>query len=235
MTRPDRIGPSRHALAGLPSLAPLPTAAERAAQVIRENIFDGKFQPGTALPETALAGALQVARNTVREAFRTLMAEHLLVYEPHKGVTVRSLTVDDVRDIYRLRRMFELSAIDALAAGEAKLDGAALLRTVADGDEAGAQGDWGAAGTANLRFHSTLVAVHGSARMDEFFRRLMTEMRLGFLALRDPQGFHAPYLERNRKICKSLAAGRWAGARADLGDYLNDAMREVCAAVAGLL
>lgn len=230
MTRP-RTGPSRQALAALPSLDPLPTAAERAAQVIRENIFEGRFQPGTALPETALSNALQVARNTVREAFRTLIGEHLLVYEAHKGVTVRSLTVADVHDIYRLRRMFELAAIDLLDSNRATLDEAALRRTVAEGDQAGASGNWVAAGTANLRFHSTLVALHGSARMDEIFRRLMTEMRLGFLAVEDPQSFHSPYLERNRGICDSLVAGRWDEARTALERYLDDAMRQVSEAV----
>ena len=71
-------------MSDLPSLLPLPTAAERAADVIRENVFEGRFAPGTALPEAALSAALQISRNTVREAFRTLTAEHLLTHEPHK-------------------------------------------------------------------------------------------------------------------------------------------------------
>ncbi len=93
MTGPDRPRPSVGALAGLPSLNPLPTAAERAAEVIRDNIFQGRFQPGTALPEASLAKALQISRNTVREAFRTLMGEHLLTYETHKGVAVRRIAL----------------------------------------------------------------------------------------------------------------------------------------------
>jgi DNA-binding GntR family transcriptional regulator len=232
VTRPNRTRPSQRALAALPSLEPLPTAAERAAEVIRESIFEGRFQPGTALPEAALADALQVARNTVREAFRALMAEHLLSYEVHKGVTVRSLSVADVEDIYRLRRMLELAAIDVLRAGGATLNRTSLEETLQAGDEAGKQGNWVAAGTANLRFHSGLVAVHGSARMSEFFRRLMTEMRLGFLALDDPQAFHAPYLVRNREIYDTLVAGDFDEARAALDTYLDDAMRQVSAAVA---
>jgi DNA-binding GntR family transcriptional regulator len=232
VTRPDRARPSKRTLAALPSLEPLPTAAERAAEVIRENIFEGRFQPGTALPETALAEALQTSRNTVREAFRALIAEHLLSYEAHKGVTVRSLTVADVEDIYRLRRMLELAAIDVLRAGTATLNRAILEETLQVGDEAGKDGNWVAAGTANLRFHSGLVAVHGSARMSEFFRHLMIEMRLGFLALPDPQAFHAPYLVRNREIYDSLVAGNLDEARAALDMYLDAALRQVSAAVA---
>ncbi len=74
-------------MAGLPPIQPLPTAAQRAADLIRQYIFEGQFAPGTPLPEASLSEALQVSRNTVREAFRTLISEHLLTHEPHKGVT----------------------------------------------------------------------------------------------------------------------------------------------------
>lgn len=218
-------------LADLPSLDPLPTAAERAADVIRAYIFEGKFLPGTPLPETTLAQGLQVSRNTVREAFRMLINEHLLVYEMHKGVAVRWLTAADVRDIYALRRMLELAALDLVQAGHASLDLAALAASVAAGEQAAGQERWRDAGTANLRFHAGLVAAHGSPRMDEFFRRLMTEMRLGFLAVPDPKTFHGSYLRRNRDILDHLAAGRLPQARAALTEYLTDAEQPVLAAV----
>lgn len=217
----------------LPSLTPLPTAAERAGDVIRESIFEGRFQPGTPLPESSLAQALQVSRNTVREAFRTLINEHLLTYEPHKGVAVRRLAAADVRDIYALRRTLELSAIDALASGTGSLDEAAFADSLAAGDRAADTEDWGAAGTANLRFHTQLVAVHASPRMAEFFHRLMTEMRLGFLALDDPRALHEPYLARNHELADLLRSGSWDQARTTLEHYLDDAVRQVVAAVDG--
>ena len=232
MTGPDRARPSVGALAGLPSLNPLPTAAERAAEVIRDNIFQGKFQPGTALPEASLAQALQISRNTVREAFRTLMGEHLLTYETHKGVAVRRLTVADVHDIYELRQLFELQALDRFAVGDLAAEAAELAEPVTAGEQAGAAGDWVVAGTANLRFHSALVAVNRSVRMNEFFQRLMTEMRLGFLALNDPETFHAPYLTRNRLLLDHIVAGRHAEARTELVAYLGDARAQVADAVA---
>lgn len=218
-------------LADLPSLAPLPTAAERAADVIRESIFEGRFRPGTALPETALAQALRVSRNTVREAFRALMTEHLLTYEAHKGVAVRRLSPDDVRDIYRVRRLYELSAVELLRSGEATVDGAGLRESIDTATGAADAGDWVAVGTADLRFHARLAAVHDSPRVDECFLRLMTEIRLGFLAVADPQAFHAPYLARNREIYDDVISGRYRQALTALGRYLDQARDEVLAAV----
>ena len=217
-------------LAGIVSLAPLPTAAERAAEVIRQQIFEGRFAPGTAIPEASLAAALQVSRNTVREAYRTLVGEHLLVYTAHKGVRVRRLGVADVRDIYTARGALELSAIELLHDRPA-LDATAFRGELDAGDRAATAGDWAGAGTANLRFHSRIAALHGSTRVDEFFRRLMTELRLGFLALPDPRAFHEPYLRRNHEIAGLVTAGRLAEAGTALRAYLDESAAEVAAAV----
>jgi DNA-binding GntR family transcriptional regulator len=218
-------------MSGLPSLQPLPTAAERAADVIRQNVFEGRFAPGTALPETALSAALQVSRNTVREAFRTLTAEHLLAHEPHKGVVVRELTTDDVRDIYRLRRMFELSAFDLAIETGLQFDLTQIAATVNEAELLAADRQWLDVGTANLRFHEVIVGIHRSERITEVFRRLMTEIRLGFLAVADPAAFHGEFLARNRGLLRVMADGRLADARAELAGYLDDAQGQVIKAV----
>lgn len=211
----------------LPSLEPLPTAAERAAALIREHIFEGKFQPGLALPEASLAASLHVSRNTVREAYRTLMNERLLTYSPHKGVTVRRLTSSDVRDIYALRRVLEFAAIDALSA---PFDPRPLAAAVADARAAAYERRWHDVGTANLRFHAALVAALESVRADEFFAGLMTELRLGFLAVTDPQQFHGGFLSRNEELLDLLSGGRFEQARPLLERYFADAQTLVAEA-----
>ena len=221
-------------LSGLPPIQPLPTAAQRAADLIRQYIFEGRFAPGTPLPEASLSAALQVSRNTVREAFRTLMSEHLLIHEPHKGVTVRWLTADDVLDIYKIRRMFELSVLDLAAQGRlepAKNELGEIGTLLAEAETAAANGDWAQVGTANLRFHGLLVEMHRSERINDTFRRLMTELRLGFLAHEDPASFHGPFLARNRRIYELIMTGELDDARDELGSYLDDAEQDVMRAV----
>jgi DNA-binding GntR family transcriptional regulator len=221
-------------MSSLPPIQPLPTAAQRAADLIRQYIFEGRFAPGTPLPEASLSAALQVSRNTVREAFRTLMSEHLLIHEPHKGVTVRWLTADDVLDIYKIRRMFELSVLDLAAQGQLELakDELGELGTlIAAAETAAANGDWAEVGTANLRFHGLLVEMHRSERINDTFRRLMTELRLGFLAHDDPASFHGPFLVRNRRIYELMMTAELDDARNELTRYLDDAEQDVMRAV----
>jgi DNA-binding GntR family transcriptional regulator len=233
MVKPSEQG-SRTSLAGLPPIQPLPTAAERAADLIRRYIFEGQFAPGMPLPEATLSSALQVSRNTVREAFRTLMSEHLLVHEPHKGVTVRWLTPEDVLDIYKVRRMFELSVLDLVISGRSELVKERLDeigRLITDAEAAAANGDWADVGTANLRFHRLLVQMHCSERIDDTFRRLMTELRLGFLAHEDPASLHGSFLARNRKLYEQMMSGKLAEARQELASYLDDAEEDILRAV----
>jgi DNA-binding GntR family transcriptional regulator len=233
MVKPSGEGP-RSLMAGLPPIQPLPTAAQRAADLIRQYIFEGRFAPGTPLPEASLSAALQISRNTVREAFRTLMSEHLLDHEPHKGVTVRWLTTEDVLDIYKIRRMFELSVLDLAVQGQrelAKTELGEIEALLAEAQEAAANGDWAGVGTANLRFHGLLVEMHRSERINDTFRRLMTELRLGFLAHEDPAAFHGPFLARNRRIYELIMTGELSDARNELAAYLDDAEADVVRAV----
>jgi DNA-binding GntR family transcriptional regulator len=88
-------------------------------------------------------------------------------------------------------------------------------------------------GTANLRFHEVIVGIHPSARITEVFRRLMTELRLGFLAVTDPAAFHGAFLARNREIHRRMTEGRLDDARAELAAYLDDAEDLVIKAIQG--
>jgi DNA-binding GntR family transcriptional regulator len=213
----------------LAALEPAVPASVRAAEALRAAVFEGRLAPGTPLPEVALAASLQVSRSTVREALRLLVDERLLTFETHKGAAVRALTVPDVYDVYAARRLVELSAIDAPAARHLPPD--AFAGPLGEGDAAAAAGDWLAVGTANLRFHAELVALHRSPRVNEFFARLMTELRLGFLALPEPESFHDPYLSQNHALAALLRSGNHAAARGELATYLDDAAAQVAAAV----
>lgn len=207
------------------------STAERVAGIIRERITDGSLAPGSRLPEDAVGSALGVSRNTLREAFRLLVHEGLAVAEFNRGVFVRRLTNDDVVDLYRVRRLVECAAVRRAAeVGEQAL--ATMRRAVADGEQAAADGRWPEVGTANMRFHQAIVALAGSARLDEFMRQVSAELRLAFHVMDNPRAFHEPFLHRNRELAALIEAGDGAGAERQLADYLDDAERLLLATAA---
>ncbi|WOX26816.1 GntR family transcriptional regulator [Streptomyces solicathayae] len=207
-------------LAGDRALLGRTSTAERVADILRGRIAEGFFRPGARLSEESIGGALGVSRNTLREAFRLLTHERLLVHELNRGVFVRVLAVDDVADIYRTRRLVECAVVRGLGRPPYALD--ALAETVAEGEEAARAGDWTGAATANIHFHRELVALAGSARTDELMRGVLAELRLAFHVVDDTRGLHEPYLVRNREILDALAAGERAAAERLLARYLDD-------------
>ncbi|MGW0701109.1 GntR family transcriptional regulator [Streptomyces sp. NPDC002867] len=208
-------------LAGDRALLGRSSTADRVADILRSRITDGYLRPGSKLSEDAIGSALGVSRNTLREAFRLLTHERLLVHELNRGVFVRDLTVQDVTDIYRVRKLIECAAVRNLGAPPYDLSRAEAA--VAEGDKAAAEGSWLELGTANIHFHHAVVALAGSKRLDELMRGVLAELRLVFHAMDNPRGFHEPFLERNRQILSALREADRVRAELLLADYLADA------------
>ncbi|WP_328882971.1 GntR family transcriptional regulator [Streptomyces sp. NBC_00299] len=201
------------------------STAERVSDILRSRISEGYFAPGTRLSEDSIGGALGVSRNTLREAFRLLTHERLLVHELNRGVFVRVLTVEDVEDIYRTRRLVECAVVRGLGEPPYPLEGPA--EAVAEGQRAVREGDWKGLGTANIHFHRELVALAGSERTDELMRSVFAELRLAFHVVDDPHRLHEPYLARNQQILRALEAGDRSGAEKLLAVYLEDSLERV--------
>lgn len=205
----------------LPALPPRASTAEAVAAVLRAEIAAGTMLPGTQLREERIAAALQVSRNTVREAFRLLSHERLVEHALHRGVFVRVVGPAEIRDVYRTRRLVEPLGLRAIQA-----DGAALtaLREVLDAaHRAAAAGDWTAVGTADIEFHRRIVAACQSVHLASMFEGLLAELRLAFLRLPDRRSLHEPFLERNDAILVRLERSDVEGATADMKDYLTAA------------
>ncbi|MFF9769627.1 GntR family transcriptional regulator [Streptomyces sp. NPDC053086] len=212
-------------LAGDRALLGRTSTAERVSDILRSRISEGYFPPGTRLSEDSIGGALGVSRNTLREAFRLLTHERLLIHELNRGVFVRVLTVEDVEDIYRTRSLVECAVVRGLGEPPYPLQG--LAEAVAEGEQAAVDSDWKALGTSNIHFHRELVALAGSERTDELMRSVFAELRLAFHVVDDPRRLHEPYLVRNREILRTLQAGDRRGAARLLETYFADSLERV--------
>jgi DNA-binding GntR family transcriptional regulator len=195
--------------------------ADRVAAELRGDILTGHLLPGHRLKDAQLAAQFRVSRNTLREALRLLVADGLVVTRLHAGSSVRRLTEDDVRDIYRVRRTIEVSAVlgsSHATEGQLKAVSDALDRTAAALKEA----LWQDVGTASLVFHQAIVGLCDSERLDAFFANILAQLRLVFAVMPDESAFQRQWVERDRRIADLLLGGRRADAAADLARYLDD-------------
>ncbi|HEX9921832.1 MAG TPA: GntR family transcriptional regulator, partial [Anaerolineae bacterium] len=73
------------------------------ADKLREAIQQGYFEPGQKLDQHEIAELLNVSRSPVREALRTLAAEGLVEFYPHRGAVVVELSLRELEEIFLMR------------------------------------------------------------------------------------------------------------------------------------
>jgi len=87
------------------------TLVEEVAAHLRERILNGAISPGERLNELRLTRDLAMSRSPLREAFRILATEGLLTISPRRGAVVRPISIEELRDVFEMRRLFETFAL----------------------------------------------------------------------------------------------------------------------------
>ena len=183
------------------------TTAQQLADGLSERILAGAFAAGDRLRESAIATELGVARNTVREAVRMLELSGLVRYEVNRGAVVISPTPERVDALYTARERLETAAVarvpksDQLAAISEAFD--ALVRA-ADSHDARRIVE------KDLAFHTAIVALLDSSRLDEFFAELTRELRFYLMVLSvEDREFESPdvLLAEHEAILSAIRSG----------------------------
>jgi DNA-binding GntR family transcriptional regulator len=204
------------------------STASRVADSLRARIIDGDLPPGAKLSQERVQEALGVSRSTLREALQLLIRERLLVHELSRGVFVRQLSMQDISDLYRVRRIVECAAVRAVEV--MRPEGLRRLRAaIEDGHAAADAGEWDHVAAASIRFHEALVALAGSQRLDSMVTQLLAEFRLAYAYMHDTQAFHVEFLHRHTTIAEAVRSGDLEGAAELLDTYLRDAETAVLA------
>src|SRR4029079_8472317 len=74
------------------------TKADDIALALEEAIVSGEMPPGSTLRQEDTSAQFQVSGTPVREALRRLAAVGLVTFEPNRGVRVRMLSLDEIRE-----------------------------------------------------------------------------------------------------------------------------------------
>lgn len=203
--------------------------ADRLARRIRAALISGELSPGQRLSEAAFSDRFDVSRNSLREAFRLLTKDGLLRHEANRGVFVAVPSMASIIDIYRVRRMLECGALrqawqqhPAIRAMRAAVETARARR---------AEGDWIGVGSANMMFHTAVIDLADSARLNEFYERISAELRLCFGLLNDPEHLHSPFVDMNDAITTLVETNRPEEAASQMETYLNLAERTMLKAL----
>ena len=79
---------------------------------LQKGILSGSIPDGSKLTENAVCKEYNVSRTPVREAFRQLEVDGLIRSVPNRGAFVTGLTKRDISDLFDLRILFEVQAVE---------------------------------------------------------------------------------------------------------------------------
>ncbi|WP_166301018.1 MULTISPECIES: GntR family transcriptional regulator [unclassified Bradyrhizobium] len=131
------------------------TTAGRIAGAIGERIISGELLPDAPLRQDHVAREFHSSHVPVREAFRQLEAQHLVVAVPRRGVRVAPLDTKSVKEIAEMRAALEVVALRNAAPRFTSAHLARIELALIEGDNAETVQDFE---MANRAFHHALVA-----------------------------------------------------------------------------
>jgi DNA-binding GntR family transcriptional regulator len=156
-----------------------PTRAAAVAAQLRSLIVAGDLAPGTRLRQAQIAERFSTSTTPVREAFAMLAREGLVRQDAHRGVVVFAPTVEELAEIYEIRKVLEplateIAAPQLTAADFAVLDGMLAEMRAAESPRRYTE--------LNLDFHRVIYAAANRPRMARIIDQLR-EAAASYLAL----------------------------------------------------
>jgi DNA-binding GntR family transcriptional regulator len=203
------------------------TKADEIALALEDAVISGELAPGTVLRQETLSDRFGVSRTPIREALRRLAATGLVSFEPNRGVRVRTISREELREAFLVRAELEAlvtelatsrmtpADVERLAEADARFAQLTeeLLDRRRDPEERNRlTSEWV---RANYRFHDVIY----DAAQVPFVEAVAKSARRTFLSRWRPGGpelddLYEQNQRQHRAILGAIAAGSASGARA---------------------
>ncbi len=162
----------------MPSATPLPRAS--LSQQIRDQLLDrimsGALGPGARLIELKIAAEFSTSQAPVREALRELETMGVIETLPNKGARVRTVTDEELRQMYDVRAQLESYGTQLATERRAQLK-SSLKSMVTAMRKAAREEDSTAFANHNSSFHRIIIENSGNTILLELWENLNVQTR----------------------------------------------------------
>ncbi len=159
------------------------TLTDQIADLLKRRILDGELESGDRLWAADLAEELGTSIVPVKEALIILQSEGLVSNVPRRGSIIRQFALKEMEELYDIRELIELKALDLMFAQSEQLP-ALVKRLAACNAEIGMlrEGmefrDRAAAHGHDRSFHDQLVAASGHGALTHWYSRLNNQVQI---------------------------------------------------------
>jgi len=201
-------------IADLPEFQIPDVLAKELARFLQDQVVYGDIAPGTRLIEEDVVRRYNVSRSPVREAFRILEQDGLLVRDRRRGVRVGMLTVRDLDEIYACRIPLEGLAAEAAAQHRTDAHLPALEAAVAGLQDAFRETNVREYFEQNVRLTDQILLASGNATLRRLLGSIGKQaLRYRFLAYSRTATMMQLSVETNREIIDAILHKRGRTAR----------------------
>ncbi len=150
--------------------------ADQAYEKIRKDILSCCLSPGTQIAQSQLAEQYHTGLTPIREALQRLAHEKLVTPIPRSGYIVSLVTYSDIRELFELRNILEISAV-RLAAIRGSQEQLSAIRKIADFSyRYNDHEDYIRFLKLNTDFHCSIARLAGNRRLTEALSKILDEL-----------------------------------------------------------
>lgn len=196
------------------------TLSDQVTRLLRANIVSGALPAGAPLKQEELSGRFGVSMGSLREALRTLHADGLVTMLPNRGAQVSELSAAEAGEIFDIRTMLELGALDLSLLNLTEKDLGAAEKILNRMDAAKDAAKWA---DLNLRFHETLYRAAERPRLLGLIANLHDNVGRYMRLYLDTLHFQSASQEEHRALLTAIREKRPDAAREILRGHMGHA------------
>lgn len=178
--------------------------SELIADQIKRSIWNKELQFGDRLLETELAEKFGVSRSTIREAFRIMEIEELVVSKARKGTYIAKFSDQDLEEIRELRTMIEarafIRAIPHLKGKHFQV----LEGITAKMEQEAQKQNWNGLFDLDMEFHSYVVNLSGNSRIIKIYDSLQVQIRTVLMHLDQYYSSFDEFYNEHKELLEGL-------------------------------
>ncbi|MFT3720810.1 GntR family transcriptional regulator [Pseudorhodoferax sp.] len=189
-----------------------PSTTDQIVESITNAIVEQRLMPGTKLVEQQIADVFAVSRTVVRQALNQLARSRLVTLLPARGAFVSTVSAEEARQVFELRRLVEGGMARELAARITDAQVAELRAHLREEQDAVRRGDVTGRTRLLTDFHVVLARLLGNDVLAELISDLLSRSQL--IQLMYQSGHSAEHSQTEHiEIVDALARrdGRTAG------------------------
>ena len=178
---------------------------QTAYQAIYDEISSGKLIPGDRLREIELASRIGLSRTPIREAIKRLETEGVVTHKPQVGAVIKTLSQQEIVELYEMRIMLETSASSMAAKHASEAETRTLMTLNTKMLEA--RLDSYKVAELNRQFHICIVNAARNRYLANSYKNLSTILViLGHTTLTTPERVKSVFIQ-HQAIIDALSKG----------------------------